>query len=182
MSRQDGKRQLRRLREQRGWSWTDEARAIKDMARRLGIGRLVEASVPSIRRTIARWESEATTATVPDERYQWVLTHLFARRDEQFNLGSSSDFLRLLSAFASMGVPPARIAELQDAVIFWVERQGHTPLAQLEHLALDEATLAEITLSFTTVNGRVGRVPFVRSQLALAPFLNALRRIGALRS
>src|SRR4051812_48319509 len=89
MNRQDGKRQLRRLREQRGWSWTDEVRAIKDIARRLGIDRLAQANIPSIKRTIARWESEATTATVPDDRYQWVLAHLFAERDGRFNVGQA---------------------------------------------------------------------------------------------
>ncbi len=88
MNRQDGKRQLRRLREQRGWSWTDEARAIKDMARRLGIDRLAQTEIASIKRTIARWESETAKATAPDERYQWMLAHLFAGRDGQ--MGSST--------------------------------------------------------------------------------------------
>src|SRR5947208_9166911 len=123
MNRQDGKRQLRRLREQRGWSWTDEARAVKDMARRLGIDRLAEANITSIRRTIARWESIAVTATVPDERYQWVLAHVFSERDGQFNVGPGSDFLRLISALVAMGVPHTRIAELQDAVVSWIERR-----------------------------------------------------------
>ncbi len=49
---------------------------------------------------------------------------------------------------------------------------------RLDRLALDEAALAEVTLSFMAISGRVGKVPFVRSQLALAPFLTALRDIG----
>lgn len=182
MNRQDGKRQLRRLREQRGWSWMDEAKAIKDMARRLGIDRLAGANVDSVKRTIARWESEAASATVPDERYQWVLAHLYAERDQHFNIGPGSDFLRLLSAFASMGVPPVRITELQDAVMSRVERQGHLPLVQLDDLTSDEAAIAEATLSFMAISGRVGKVPFVRSQLALAPFLAVLRRVDSARA
>src|SRR5262249_5062547 len=104
MDRQDGKRLLHRLREQRGWSWADEARAIKHMAGRLGVERLAATSVNSIKRTIARWESDAPTATVPDERYQWVLAHLFAERDGRCNIGPGSEFLRLLAAFQAMGV------------------------------------------------------------------------------
>ena len=147
------------------------------MARRLGIDRLAEANITSIRRTIARWESIAVTATVPDERYQWVLAHVFSERDGQFNVGPGSDFLRLISALVAMGVPHTRIAELQDAVVSWIERRGRSPLAQIDRLALDEAAMADVTLSFLAVSGRVGKVPFTRSQLALAPFLAVLRHL-----
>jgi hypothetical protein len=177
VSRQDGKRQLRHLREQRGWSWTDEARAIRDTARRLGMSRLAQADIGSIKRNIARWESEAAKATVPDERYQWLLAHLFVERDGQFNVGPGSDLMRLLSAFALMGVPAARITEVQVAVISWVERSDSTSSVRFGPLALDEATVAETMLSFVAVSGTVGKVPFVRSQLAVAPFLAALRDI-----
>jgi transcriptional regulator with XRE-family HTH domain len=178
VDRQDGKRQLRRLREQRGWSWADEARAIKEMARRLGIDRLAQTNIASIKRTIARWESDTAAATVPDERYQWVLAHMFAECDRRFDVGPGSDLLGLLSAFEAMGLPLARIAELQDAVTTWIERSGHTPLTQLHRQPLDAASIAEATISFAAINQRVGSVPFVRSQLALAPFLVALGRIG----
>src|SRR5262249_54952690 len=118
------------------------------------------------------------TATVPDERYQWVLAHLFTERDSRFNVGPGSEFLRLLAAFQAMGVSVNRIAELHDAVISWVERSGQTPFMQLDRLVLDEASIAAAALSFTAISQRVGKVPFVRSQLALAPLVTALRGIG----
>src|SRR5437762_1709321 len=42
---------LRRLRERRGWSWSDLARALASAARDLGIARVAAASQASIRRT-----------------------------------------------------------------------------------------------------------------------------------
>src|SRR5947209_2444347 len=55
--------------------------------------------------------------------------------------------------------------------IAWRKR---TSRAQIDRLALDEAAMADVTLSFLAVSGRVGKVPFTRSQLALAPFLTVL--------
>jgi len=148
------------------------------MARRLGVDRLAQATAASIKRTIARWESDAPTATVPDERYQWVLAHLFAEHDGRFDVGPGSDFLGLLSALLSMGVSPDRVAELQDVAISLVEHRGHTPLLQHDHLTLDAASIAEVAMAFAALSERVGKVPFVRSQLALAPLLALLGQVS----
>jgi len=158
-------------------SWTDEARAIKTMARRLGVDRLAQANNASIKRTIARWESDAPTATVPDERYQWVLAHLFADCDGHFDVGPGSDFLCLLNALLSMEISPARVTELQDVVISWAERRSHLLQMRFDHLTLDATSTAKMAMSFTAVSRRVGKVPFARSQLALTPFLATLGRV-----
>lgn len=179
MDSQDGKRQLRRLRELRGWSWADEARAIKDMARRLGMDRLARTSVASIKRTIARWESDGAAATTPDERYQWILAHLFSQRADRFDVGPGSDFLCFLSALVAMGAPEVRVAELLDEVSAWVERAGHIPFGQRPGQTLDATAIAEAAVGFMSISRRVGTVPFVRSQLALAPFLVSLRSIDS---
>lgn len=148
------------------------------MARRLGVDRLTQASSASIKRTIARWESDAPTATVPDERYQWVLVHLLAERHGHFDVGPGSDLLHLLSALLGMGVSPTRIVELQGAVISWAERRSQTPLMHGQDLAMVVPSAAELTLSFAAESARVGTVPFVRSQLALAPLLAALGHVS----
>lgn len=175
MDRRDGRRQLRRLRENRGWSWTDEARAIRAMARRLGVDRLSQGAASSVRRSIARWESEATSGTAPDERYQWVLAHLYAERDGRFDVGPGSEFLRLMSAFLSLRVSPDRIAELHDAVISWAEYHGKPAMSFGQALS-DESAVAEAFVCLSAITERIGRVPFVRSQLAVAPLVNALDR------
>jgi hypothetical protein len=78
MDRREGKRLLRRCREARGWSWADEAIAIRATARRLWQKRLAETGTASIRRDVARWENPA--GTVPDERHQQLLTQLLVGR------------------------------------------------------------------------------------------------------
>jgi transcriptional regulator with XRE-family HTH domain len=178
LNRQDGKRELRRLREQRGWSWTDEARAIRDMAQRLGIGRLDAANLSSIRRTIARWESDATASNTPDERYQWVLAHLFAERNGRTDLRPGSEFAQFMSALPALGVTPQRVAELQDAVMSWVEQSGHAPLVGARRsTSYDAESVVEMEQALSVIGARVGRVPFVRTQISLAPLFDFCREI-----
>jgi len=50
---------LRRLREARGWSWSDLARALRDTARRVNVSSPAQRQVASIQRTVARWESKS---------------------------------------------------------------------------------------------------------------------------
>lgn len=69
---------LRQLRESRGWSWSDLARALRDTARRRAVTSLMHRQVASIQRTVARWES-TTDRTSLGDRYQFFLAHLYAR-------------------------------------------------------------------------------------------------------
>ncbi|MEO3809519.1 hypothetical protein ABGB17_11015 [Sphaerisporangium sp. B11E5] len=71
-------RALRALRERRGWSWADQARALKDAARVLAVPGVAGMSVASLVRTIARWESEGA-AVIPGERYRLLLAYAYAR-------------------------------------------------------------------------------------------------------
>src|SRR5947208_5320664 len=104
---------LRRLRERRGWSWSDLARALASAARDLGIARVAAASQASIRRTVARWE-RPNHPTMPDEQYQVLLAHLYATRDGVPSTGPGSDLEALLGALAEHGAPPARIEQLRQ--------------------------------------------------------------------
>jgi len=178
VDRQDGRRRLRRLREGRGWSWTDEARAIQSMARCLGVSRLAHTTLASIRRTIARWES-TSAATVPDDRYQWVLAHLFAIRDERIDLGPGSELARLLLALQAFGVAPERMAEIHDVVIAWAERQGRPALTMMSDRHLDDAeAVAEYRLTLAALSRRADITPFLQTHLSLAPLLEALQCAG----
>ena len=175
-----GARILRRLREARGWSWTGEATAIRETARRLGLERVAATSTSSIRRSLARWESPG--GTVPDERYQYVLAHLFADRGGQFDLGPASDFRRLMTALTALGAGAERIAELAEAVLARAEQRYGNPLVSLTSGAggpLDLARLAEVEQSYWMLISRVGKVPFAQSQVALAPFIEVSRRVEA---
>lgn len=174
MDRHNGKRQLRRLREKRGWSWTDQARAIKAMARRLGIDPTAIASTVSVRRTIARWESHSTSSAVPDDRYQWILAHVYAEHNDAVEVGPGSDFLSLLTVLLDLGVTPNRVTELHDAVLCWADEQRSRATA-INPTNLTDSKLAELTLSFNAIANLVGKVPFVRSQIALAPLVEAFR-------
>ena len=62
---------LRRLREGRGWSWADLARALRDTARQRAVTSLMDRQVASIQRAVARWES-VSDRTSPSDRYQFI--------------------------------------------------------------------------------------------------------------
>ncbi|MGH3839612.1 MAG: hypothetical protein ACRDSF_28500 [Pseudonocardiaceae bacterium] len=51
---------MRWLREQRGWSWADQARALRAVAEQLGVTASASAQLSSLQRGIARWESTAS--------------------------------------------------------------------------------------------------------------------------
>jgi len=103
---------LRQLRESRGWSWSDLARALRDTAHRLAVTSLMHCQVASIQRSVARWES-STDRTRPAERYQFLLAHLYARTPGgDLALDPGSDFDTLLDALRHFGVPPLRVRQL----------------------------------------------------------------------
>jgi transcriptional regulator with XRE-family HTH domain len=96
---------LRRLREQRGWSWADQARALRAVADRLNVAAVTSTRLTSLQRSIARWESTATR-TVPGERNQLLLAHLYARNSAgRLALGAGSDLETFLTALSHFGVP-----------------------------------------------------------------------------
>ncbi|MDQ7904687.1 hypothetical protein RB614_09155 [Phytohabitans sp. ZYX-F-186] len=137
------------------------------MAKRLSIDATANTALASIRRTIARWESGSST--IPDARYQWILAHVYAERGQEVQTGPGSDFLALLSAFQQMGVAPDRVAELHTTVLAWAE--GRHPAAS----RLDDGDLAEMTRTLNGITQQIGKIPFVRSQIALAPLIDSLR-------
>jgi hypothetical protein len=179
-------RALRVLRERRGWSWADQARAIKDAARTLSVTAVAGMSVSSLVRTIARWESEGGAA-IPGERYRLLLAYAYACRGDDVAVAAGSDFEQLMSLMTDWGTPAERIAELRAQVVQVVTR-GHALLAYLapgEDRALGAALAAPETLTIEVVdeirklvdavNAQVGSVPFARLQVALAPAVEACR-------
>ncbi len=116
-------RLLRQLREQRGWSWADQARALRAVAEQRGVTASASAQLSSLQRSIARWESTASQ-TVPGERYQLLLAHLYARNGSgELALGAGSDLDTLLTALAHHGVPAQRTANCTTS---WCARPAST--------------------------------------------------------
>lgn len=164
---------LRRLRESRGWSWADLARALRDTARDLGTASPANLPVASIQRTVARWESP-TDRTKPGDRYQYLLGRVYAKTSTgSWALGAGSDFATLLDAFRHFGTSPQRIDRLVDSITHARNAPSHTPARSTEDLVNDlAATVADL-------NQQVGSTPFVRLQLQLAPILNTCRKLSA---
>lgn len=183
-------RLLRRLREQRGWSWSDQARALRAVAGQLGVTTSVNAQLSSLQRGIARWESTASR-TVPGERYQLLLAHLYARNGSgDLALGAGSDFDTLLTALAHHGVPPQRIRELRDLVLRSTSDDDGQFLALLadptrrslitalrDPRRLDVELIDHLAASVSEVDRQISSVPFVRLQLQLAPVAELCRRL-----
>lgn len=181
---------LRRLREARGWSWADLARAMRDTARDLGISSVSGVQVASIQRSVARWESPTYTGR-PSERNQLLLAHLYAKtRTGEVSTGSGSDFEALLSALHHFGISEERLHDLRGLVVETAARkdgallallgsESSPVLAQALHspTKLDQSVITELQQVVTEVNRRVGTVPFVRLQLRLAPVVECCRRL-----
>ncbi|MFI6285867.1 hypothetical protein ACIBCM_14100 [Streptomyces sp. NPDC051018] len=178
---------LKRLRRARGWSLADTARAIIGTA--AALGQPLDSSVASVQRSVARWESNAPT--LPSERYQLLLAHLYARRpDGQTSLGAASDFCRLLDALAHLGESERRLAELRTLLLRTATDSGGGLLALLgpstqlglaaaltDPARLDEGLLDAMRTAVRDVNNQVGSLPFVRVQLLLAPIVDSCRRL-----
>jgi transcriptional regulator with XRE-family HTH domain len=176
---------MRALRQRRGFSWQDEARALRDTARRLRIPVVANADLSTIQRTIARWESGASR---PSERYRLLLAHVFAERNGAASLGPGSDFDQLMTVFVGYGVTMERISELRDLVATAVTPGADGLLAYLcpwlsgsltaalaNPTGTDPALVAGLAAAVADLNARVGSVPFVRIQLGLAPIAEACR-------
>ncbi|MGW2708089.1 hypothetical protein ACWC4J_03700 [Streptomyces sp. NPDC001356] len=181
---------LKRLRLARGWSLADLARAIIGTA--ADLGQPLDASVASVQRTVARWESR-TAPILPGDRYQLLLAHLYARgADGQTSLGAGSDLGELLDALAHLGESERRLDELRTLLVRTATDAGGGLLALLgpstqhalsaaltDPARLDEGLLASMRTAVADVNGQVGSVPFVRVQLLLAPVVESCRRLLA---
>lgn len=127
---------LRRLRESRGWSWTDVARALRDTARDLGMASPGNLPVASIQRSVARWESP-TDRTKPGDRYQYLLARIYARTSTgSWALGTGSDFAVLLDALRHRG-PSHAIRARAHAAHAEVQARAGNPTAAAT--ALDRA-------------------------------------------
>lgn len=185
-----GARLLRRLREGRGWSWADLARALRDTARLLAITSLTNRQVASIQRTVARWESLGGQ-TSPGDRYQLVLAHLYARTPAgDLVLGPGSEFSALLDAFRHFGTPPQRLRQLIELVaqntsgggrdlLTLLSPAGHSGIAAVQRgtSRLDQDLLNQLRRSVAEISGQVGSTSFVRLQLQLAPIIEFCRRL-----
>jgi hypothetical protein len=181
---------LRRLREGRGLSWADLARALRDTARKLAVESLMERKAASIQRTVARWES-LTGRTSPGERYQFLLAHFYVRTPSgALAMGPGSEFGTLLDAFRHFGTPPQRIQQLVELVEQSTTSDGTELLALLPNVTqssvaavqrdpsrLDQYVLSRLWESVTEINGQVGSVSFARLQLQLAPIGEACHRL-----
>jgi transcriptional regulator with XRE-family HTH domain len=188
--RETGARLLRQLRERRGWSWADLARALRDTARHLGMTSPMNQQVSSIQRTVARWES-VSERTRPGERYQLLLAHLYARTPAgDLAFGPSSDFAALLEALRHYGTPPQRVRQLAEMIIQSLNGEGRELLTFLplecrstviavhrDPSRLDPDVLSHLRKTVAVINGQIGSTPFVRLQLQLAPIIAACRRL-----
>lgn len=188
--RDAGARLVRQLRESRGWSWADLARALRDTASRLAITSLKNRQPASIQRTVARWES-LTDRTSPGDRYQFLLAHLYARTPSgDLALGPGSDFSTLLDALRHFGTPPQRVRQLVELTTQTASRDGsellmllspttrsHLTAAHRDPSRLDHDLLAQLRHSVAEINRQIGTTPFVRLRLQHAPIVEACRRL-----
>ncbi|MER6343191.1 hypothetical protein ACWC10_08350 [Streptomyces sp. NPDC001595] len=179
---------LKRLRLARGWSLAGLARAV--VAQAADLGQPLDASAASVQRSVARWES-GKAPILPNERYQLLLAHLYARgADGRTSLGAGSDFSELLDALSHLGESERHLAELRTLLVRTATEGGGGLLALLgprtervlssalaDPARLDEAALAAMRATVADVNAHVGTVPFVRLQLLLAPLIESCRRL-----
>ncbi|WP_447005876.1 hypothetical protein ACRAKI_05055 [Saccharothrix isguenensis] len=162
---------LRRLRESRGWSWTDLARVLRDTARDLGMASPGHLPVASIQRTVARWESP-TDRTKPGDRYQYLLARIYAKTSTgSWALGTGSDFAVLMEALRHFGTSSQRIDRLVDSITHARNAPTPTPARPTEDL------VDHLAVTVATLNQEVGSTPFVRLQIQLAPVLNTCRKL-----
>ncbi|GAA0646829.1 hypothetical protein GCM10010174_82520 [Kutzneria viridogrisea] len=179
---------LRRLRESRGWSWADLARALQTAARRLGIASVMQVELPSIVRTLARWES-VTGTSAPRERYQVLLAHIYAYTPAgSLHMGPGSDFAVLTTALRHLGTPPKRLVQITTLVtqaantdnaqwLVWLSpaMQAQAAAVLKGERRLDEELLQQLAGSVAGVARQVGNTPFGRLQLQLAPIVELCR-------
>ncbi|WP_208636993.1 hypothetical protein [Streptomyces swartbergensis] len=180
---------MKRLRQRRGLSLAGLARALITLAEDLHQPPLP--AVTSVQRSVARWE--AAKPVMPDERYQLLLAHVYARSPAGcLALGAGSDFAEYLHALGLLGESERRIAELRTLVLRTATDTGGGMLALLSPgiqtrlstaieapAHADEETTAGLASVVTEVNAEVGSLPMVRLQLLLTPAVEATRRLLA---
>lgn len=178
---------LKRLRQQRSLSLAGLARALTDLAGEMHLPPLP--AVASVQRSVARWESPKPT--MPDERYQLLLAHLYARTPAgQPAMGAGSDFAEFLNALAELGESERRISELRSQLVRVATDEGGGLLALLtpggqarlaaaiaDPSKTDENVVDQLTSVVAGVNAEVGSLPMVRLQLMLAPAVESCRRL-----
>ncbi|MEU6044284.1 hypothetical protein [Streptomyces griseus] len=187
-NRAAGAATLKRLRHSRGLSLAAVARALSQIADALHQPRLP--AVASVQRSVARWESAAPT--LPDERYQLLLAHLYARTPAgQMAVGAGSDLAELLGALLDLGESEPRVDQLRTALIRTATDTGGMLALLSTHVQADlsaalvepsratEETSAGLAAVVADANAQVGSVPMVRLQLLLAPVIDACRRLQA---
>lgn len=186
--RRAGARTLRRLRISRGWSWSGLSGELRRHAAALRITRIAAAHPASVRRTIARWEAGSAT---PDEQYRLLLGHAYAHTPlGAVSLGSGSDFDRLLTALALLGVGDEELDELRASVAASAAATGINLLASIgaslrERLSsvsarpatADLPLVGELDRACQAVDGQIGSVPFARLHLAQTAIVDACRRL-----
>lgn len=173
---------LKRLRRRRALSLAGLARALVAEAETLRLPLLP--SVANVQRTVARWES--ARPTLPDERYQLLLAHVYARTPAGgVALGAGSDFAELMQALGLLGEGERRIGELRTSVLRVSTDAGGgilallAPSLHIDSARTDETTVSGLASVVTEVNAEVGSLPMVRLQLLLAPAVEAMRRLLA---
>ncbi|MEE1790849.1 hypothetical protein PUR28_08725 [Streptomyces sp. BE308] len=187
-TRAAGAATLKRLRHSRGLSLADVARALSQLAEDLHHPGLP--AVASVQRSVARWES--VRPTLPDERYQLLLAHLYARTPAgRMAVGTGSDLAEFLGALLDLGESETRIAALRTALIRTATDSGGMlallapgarsglSAALADPSLADEETVAGLAAAVSDVNAQVGAVPMVRLQILLAPVVDACRRLQA---
>jgi transcriptional regulator with XRE-family HTH domain len=188
-ARKPGAQLMRVLRQRRGWSLLDEAKALREAARRRRMPTIATGSLITIKRTIARWENDAVR---PAERYQLLLAEVFAEHDGSILFGPGSDFDQLMTAFAHYEITAQRISELRDFTAATLTRGSAGLLAYLspalstelvkalaDPRSADDRLAARLATAVADLNSRVGAVPFVRLQIGLAPIAEACRGLLA---
>ncbi|MFE9607740.1 hypothetical protein [Streptomyces sp. NPDC006012] len=178
---------FRRLRKQRALSLAGLARALTATAAELHHPSLP--GIASVQRSVARWESDKPT--LPDERYQLLLAHFYARTlSGDTALGPGSDFAECLHALALLGAGERRASEIRTLILRAATDAGGRMLALLTpavHAGLaaaldnparaDEQTVAALASVVTDVDTEVGSLPMVRLQLLLTPAIEVTRRL-----
>ncbi|MCO5968525.1 hypothetical protein [Actinoallomurus soli] len=180
---------IRTLRMSRGWSLLDQARALREVARRLRMPTVAQARLSTIQRTIARWENDGVR---PGERYQLLLAHVYADQRGTTALGPGSDFDQLMTVFAMYGIEPLRISELRGLVADALTSGARGLLAFLspnltaslmptlaDPSRTDDELIAQLRAAVAGLNGRIGAVPFVRLQIGLVPIIESCRTLAA---
>ncbi|GAA4845669.1 hypothetical protein GCM10025787_29700 [Saccharopolyspora rosea] len=173
---------LRQLRESRGWSWADLARALRETAARLSLASVRNTRPASIQRTVARWESP-TAPTSPGERYQFLLGHLYARSATgALALGTGSDWTLFVDALRHFGVTEHRIGHLSEMVTRSSDLDDTDALTQALvggqlPAAPEEGVVRRLAHEVASINSQVGSTPLVRLQLRLAPVINLCQRM-----